>query len=68
MGCLGVESIITMEGSVTGTLLITYSSYPTEQVWSKLSGSPSPLTAVGGRRVRSMPVCSAPKWEQGEDV
>lgn len=49
MGCLGVESIITMEGSVTGTLLITYSSYPTEQVWSKLSGSPSPLTAVGGR-------------------
>lgn len=49
MGCLGVESIITTEGSLTGTLLITYSSYPTEQVWSKLSGSLSPLTTVGRR-------------------
>ena len=49
MGCLGVESIITTEGSLTGTLLITYSSYPTEQVWSKLSGSLLPLTAVGRR-------------------
>lgn len=46
------------------TLLITYPSYPTEQVWSKLSGSPFFVNAVGKREFRSMPVCSAPKGEQ----
>lgn len=49
MGCLDVESVITVEGSLTGTVLIIHSSYSTERVLSKLSGLLSPLTTVGRR-------------------